>query len=81
MASYVPSITEDEARKIIREADRAAAIDAAKRFANVTEADIDADGDVWVANPCTVHRALAQGRQALLAGRRHRGWRLTPQST
>lgn len=71
MATYTPSIDETQAREIIKQADRSEAIDAAKRFANVTEADVDDAGDVWVANPCTGHWlkgdklcALAEGIQA-----------------
>ncbi len=55
MTSYTPSITEDAARAIIKAANREYVIDAAKRFANVEEADVDDLGDVWVANPCAGH--------------------------
>lgn len=55
MASYTPSITVDEAKAIIKALPKDKAIDYAQRFANVTEADVDDEGDVWVANPCAGH--------------------------
>ena len=55
MTHFVASVTEDEARNIIKSTDRETAILAAMRYGNVTEADVDDDGDVWVSNPCTGH--------------------------
>jgi len=55
MTTYSPNITQTQAREIIKAADREYVIDAAKRFANCLEADVDEQGDVWVANPCGGH--------------------------
>lgn len=55
MSTYTPSITVEQAREIIKAAPRNKAIDAAMRFANCQDADVDGDGDVWIANPCTGH--------------------------
>jgi hypothetical protein len=55
MASYTPSITEDQAREIIKGFDDEVVIDAAKRFANCHEAAVNSDGDVWIENPMTGH--------------------------
>lgn len=40
-----------EARSIITACNSDELIDAVKRWANCHEADIDDDGDVWIANP------------------------------
>lgn len=55
MASCNPALTEEQARAIIKATPKDVVVDAAMRFANCREADVDDDGDVWVNDPCTGH--------------------------